>query len=88
MDTESLLRSLNDANVKYVIIGATAFLITTALLLKTTLSNTLGIFDNYPIIFLTATGIFIIVSVISLFLLRKIQAKGLEDYVTVERIFG
>ena len=69
------------------IIGATAFLIITALLLKTQLSEKLGISDNYPIIFSIATIVLIIVSAISLFLLRKIQAKGLEDYRTVERIF-
>ena len=70
------------------IIGATAFLITAALLLKTTLSEKIGVSDNYLIIFSIATVVLIIVSIISLFLLRKIQARGLEDYATVESIFG
>ncbi|MCK4974502.1 MAG: inorganic phosphate transporter [Sulfurimonas sp.] len=70
------------------IIGATAFLITAALLLGTQLSEKLGIDENYPIIFSIATVGLILVSLLSLFLLRKIQAKGLEDYATVEGIFG
>lgn len=69
------------------IVGATAFLITTALLLKTTLSEKLGIDGNYPIIFLIATVVLIITTVISLILLRKVKAQGPEDYTTVERIF-
>ncbi len=69
------------------IIGATAFLITAALLLKTQLSERLGI-SNLSNIILICIIVLIIVSVISLFLLRKIQAKGLEDYTTVEGIFG
>ncbi|UCH72546.1 MAG: inorganic phosphate transporter [Thermoplasmatales archaeon] len=69
------------------IIGATAFLITSALLLKTTLSEKLGIGENYPIIFLIATIALISATVISLILLRKIKAHGLEDYTTVEGIF-
>jgi len=69
------------------IIGATAFLITGALLLETTLSEKLRIHGNYPIIIIIATSIFIITTLISLFLLRKIKAHGLEDYKTVEGIF-
>ena len=70
------------------IIGATAFLIVTALLLETELSVKLGISGNYPIIFLIASCVLIVVSIISLFLLRKIEPIGLEDYTTVEGIFG
>ena len=70
------------------IIGITAFLITIALLEKTQLSKMLGIGENYPIIVSIAAIILVIVIVISLFLLRKIQATGLEDYRTVENIFG
>jgi PiT family inorganic phosphate transporter len=70
------------------IIGATAFLITAALLLKTDLSLKLSIDENYPVIFSIATIVLVIVIITSLFLLRKIEAKGLEDYVTVEGIFG
>jgi len=69
------------------IVGATAFLITTALLLKTTLSEKLGIDDNYPIIFAIATIVLIITTVISLILLRNVKAQGQEDYTTVESIF-
>lgn len=70
------------------IIGATAFLITSALLLKTQLSEMLGISGDYRIIFSIATAVLIIVTILSLLLLRKIKAKGLEDYATVEGIFG
>jgi PiT family inorganic phosphate transporter len=69
------------------IVGATAFLITAALLLKTTLSEQLGIDGNYPVIILIASILLISTTVISLFLLRKIEAHGLEDYTTVEGIF-
>lgn len=69
------------------IIGITAFLIVFALLLKTQLSEILGITD-LPNILLISTVTLIVVSMLSLILLRKIEAKGLEDYVTVERIFG
>jgi len=69
------------------IIGATAFLITSALLLETTLSEKIGINGNYPMIIFLSTIIFIITTLISLLLLRKIKAHGLEDYNTVEGIF-
>ena len=69
------------------IIGATAFLISAALLLKTQLSIRLGISEISHVL-LICTVILIIVTMISLFLLRKIRAKGLEDYATVEGIFG
>lgn len=69
------------------IIGATAFLISAALLLKTQLSERLGISELSHVL-LICTIIMIIVNILSLFLLRKIRAKGLEDYATVESIFG
>jgi len=69
------------------IIGSTAFLITAALLLETTLSEQLGISGNYLVIFLIAIFVLISITSISLFLLRKIKAHGLEDYTTVEGIF-
>jgi len=69
------------------IIGATAFLITAALLLNTELSKRLGISELSHVL-LICIIVLIIVCVISLFLLRKIKAKGLEDYTTVEGIFG
>jgi len=68
------------------IIGITAFLIVSALLLKTQLSVTLGVYDISHVI-LISTVTLIIVSIISVFLLRKIEARSLEDYATVEGIF-
>ena len=68
------------------IIGTTAFLIVSALLLKTRLSEILGISDLSHVI-LISTVTLIIVSALSIFLLRKIKAKSLEDYATVEGIF-
>ena len=69
------------------IIGATAFLIVSALLLKTQLSKILGVSELSHVI-LISLATFFIVSIISMFLLRKIKAKSLEDYATVEGIFG
>jgi PiT family inorganic phosphate transporter len=69
------------------IIGATAFLICAALLLKTQLSERLGISELSHVLLISTVAL-IIVSIMSLFLLRKIRAKGLEDYATVEGIFG
>jgi len=69
------------------IIGSTAFLIVFALFSKTRLSEMTGVTQTFQII-LVSTIVFIIVSTISLFLLRNIKAKGLEDYNTVEKIFG
>lgn len=68
------------------IIGTTAFLIVSALLLKTQLSEILGISDLSHVILISTVAL-IIVSALSIFLLRKIEAKSLEDYVTVEGIF-
>jgi len=70
-----------------VIIGTTAFLIVSALFMKTQLSEITGIKETFQIIIISTITL-IIVSIISLFLLRKIKARGLEDYNTVERIFG
>jgi len=68
-----------------VIFGFTAFLIVSSLFLKTPLSENYGISD--------LDGIFIaviasaVVMLIGIFTLRKIEAKGAEDYATVESIF-
>jgi PiT family inorganic phosphate transporter len=70
-----------------IIIGMTAFLIVTALFINTKISEIAGITEIYQVIFIS-TITFIIVSTLSLFLLKKIKARGLEDYTTVERIFG
>ena len=69
------------------IIGTTAFLIVTALFLKTRLSEMLGISEVSQIL-LISTLTLIIVSIISIFLLRKIDARSREDYKSVEGIFG
>ena len=69
------------------IIGSTSFLIVYALFSNTRLSDMAGINQTYQIITISAF-VFVIVSIISLFLLRNVKAKGLEDYITVEKIFG
>ena len=69
------------------IIGITAFLIVAALFMNTKLSEITGIKETYQIL-IVSTVTLIIVSLISVFLLKKIKASGLEDYTTVERIFG
>jgi len=68
-----------------VIIGFTAFLITSSLLLKTSLSKRFNISDFEGIII--AIIVSIIVGFLGIFLLRKIKAKKVEDYLTVEGIF-
>jgi len=69
-----------------LIIGVTAFLIASSLLLKTTLSDILGISD-LPQALLISTVVSIVVSALAMFLLRNIEATSVEDYVTVEGIF-
>jgi len=69
-----------------LIIGVTAFLIVSSLLLKTTLSDILGISD-LPQALLISTVVSIVVSALAMFLLRNIEATSVEDYVTVEGIF-
>lgn len=68
------------------IIGVTAFLIVSSLLLETSLSVKLGISSfNDAMIFSGIIGVIVII--ISLLYLRNVKAKGAEDYATVERIF-
>jgi len=69
-----------------LIIGVTAFLIVSSLLLKTTLSDILGISD-LPQALLISAVVSIVVSALAMFLLRNIEATSVEDYVTVEGIF-
>jgi PiT family inorganic phosphate transporter len=69
-----------------LIIGVTAFLIVSSLLLKTTLSDILGISDLSQAL-LISTVVSIVVSALAMFLLRNIEATSVEDYVTVEGIF-
>lgn len=68
-----------------VIISFTAFLIISSLFLKTPLSKTYSISDIQGL--QIAAVIAVIIGVIGLFTLRKIEAKGPEDYSTVEGIF-
>jgi PiT family inorganic phosphate transporter len=68
-----------------IIFGFTAFLITSSLFLKTSLSENYGFSDTDGLII--ATLVAIIVVLLGLTLFRKIQAKSSEDYATVEGIF-
>ena len=68
-----------------VLIGFTAFMIISSLLLKTQLSEMLDI--SLPYVIIVSSLTFIMVSGITAFLLRKIEAKSSEDYATVESIF-
>jgi len=69
-----------------LIIGVTAFLITSSLLLKTQLSKIVGVSELSHVILLS-TSISMVVIVMGIFLLRNIEAKSVEDYMTVEGIF-
>jgi inorganic phosphate transporter, PiT family len=68
------------------IIGVTAFLIVSSLLLETSLSGMIGV--NTVNESLLISGIIATISIItSMFLLRNIHAKSVEDYATVENVF-
>ncbi len=69
-----------------IAIGVTAFLIVSSLFLKTKLSEISGISD-LPEVLLISTVVSAIACVIAMFLLRNIEAKSAQDYVTVEGIF-
>jgi PiT family inorganic phosphate transporter len=68
-----------------IIIGMTGFLVSASLLFKTSISKNYNISDLQGILisFLVA----LIIGVIGIILLRKVQAKKTEDYLTVENIF-
>ena len=68
-----------------LIIGVTAFLISSSLLLKTSLGDRLDISDYEGLLIAIFVAVFI--AVIGIVLLRKIEAKSVEDYKTVEGIF-
>jgi PiT family inorganic phosphate transporter len=68
-----------------IIFGFTAFLIVSSLLLKTSLSETYHISEIQSVIIAGFSAV--IVAIIGIFLLRKIESKGPEDYATVENIF-
>lgn len=68
------------------IIGITAFLVVSSLLLETSLSVSLNVTTfNDAMIFSGIVGVLVII--ITLLLLRNIHAKSVEDYATVESIF-
>ena len=69
-----------------LIIGVTAFLIASSLLLKTELSKILGVSELSHVI-LISTSVSMVVIILGIFLLRNIEAKSVEDYATVEGIF-
>ena len=68
-----------------VIIGITGFLVSTSLLFKTSISKNYNISDIQGLIISLLVALTI--GIISIILLRKIQAKKEEDYFTVENIF-
>ncbi len=68
-----------------IVIGFTAFLIVSSLFLKTPLSENYSISEVQGL--QIAAAIAVIVVIMALFMFRKIQAKGADDYFTVERIF-
>ena len=67
------------------LIGITALLITSSLLLKTSLGDRLNISDYEGLLIAAFVAVFI--AAIGIVLLRKIEAKSVEDYKTVEGIF-
>ena len=69
-----------------IIIGFTAFLISSSLLLKTSLSEKIGL-TEMPQILVASFIIAVITIALSIYRFRKIEAKGPEDYATVESIF-
>ena len=68
------------------IIGVTAFMIVSSLLMKTPLGEKIGITNDLTAI-IASIFVGIVIALISIFLLRNIKARSAEDYETVERIF-
>jgi len=68
-----------------IIFGFTALLIVSSLFLKTSLSENYGITETQGIIIAIIAAI--AVAIIGIIGLKKIEAKGPEDYATVEGIF-
>lgn len=69
-----------------IIMGVTAFLIVSSLLLDTSLSEKIGITTVNDVLVLSGI-ISVLVIIIGLLYLRNIRAKSVEDYATVEGIF-
>ena len=68
-----------------IIIGITGLIVTASLLFKTKISEDYNISDFQGL--LISIIVAIIIALIAIILLRKIQAKKVEDYYTVENIF-
>ena len=68
-----------------IIIGITGFLVVISFLLKTPISKNYNISDFEGVVISLVVAIMI--GIVSIVLLRKIQAKKEEDYLTVENIF-
>ena len=69
-----------------IIIGFTAFLISSSLLLKTSLSDKIGL-TEVPQIIIVSFIISVVTISLAILRFRKIKASGPEDYATVEGIF-
>jgi len=69
-----------------VIMGFTAFLIMSSLLLKTSLSKMMGISSDMTALLISFFCL-VLVSCLGVLYFRNIQAKSKEDYATVEGIF-
>jgi len=69
-----------------VIIGVTAFVMSVSLLFETQLGDMFGIAELYRSLIASA-GVSIVIIFLSIYLLRNIQAKSVDDYTTVEEVF-
>jgi len=69
-----------------LIIGVTAFVLSTSLLFKTQLGDMLGIAELSSTL-ISSIVISIVVIFLAIFLLRNIEARSVDDYTTVEFIF-
>jgi len=69
-----------------LIIGVTAFVMSTSLLLKTELGNMLGIAELSSAL-ISSTVVSVVIIFLAIFFLRNIEAKLVDDYTTVEEIF-
>lgn len=69
-----------------LIIGVTAFVMSVTLLYETQLGYILGIAQLLPTL-IASVVISLVIIFLSIFLLRNIEAKSVDDYTTVEEIF-
>jgi len=69
-----------------LIIGVTAFVMSIALLMNTQLGYRLGVAEVHQTI-ITAIVVSVVIIFVSMFLLRNIEAKSVDDYTMVEEIF-